>query len=132
MSAPGVRLKDQTVNFVAAGRRLRPLRDQIIVKPLPLKLSDRINAHWHGETVVGRVIAAGPGCFPNIHRRGFNDGKPYRTVRQSTVFRPTEVKIGDVVHLGGMELGGYLFPQVWAEGAWCVLCREEDVAVVES
>lgn len=132
MSASGVRLKDQTVNFIAPGRRIRPLRDQIIVKPLRLKLGDRIKADWDGQPVCGVVIAAGPGCYPNIHARGFRDGKPYRTVHQSRVFRPTEVKIGDIVHLGGLELGGYLFPQVWAAGAWCVLCREQDVAVVES
>ncbi len=131
MSGRGVRLADKALNFIAPGRRIRPLRDQIIVKPVPLWLSDTINADWSGEVVRGVVIAAGPGCYPNIHRRGFKDGKPYRTVRQSSVFRPTEVRIGDIVQLGGMEIGGYLWPKVWAEGEWCVICREEDVAVLE-
>lgn len=131
MRGAGVRLQDETLNFVAPSRRIRPLRDQIIVKPLRLALGERLQADWSGQTVVGRVVAVGPGCFPNIHRRGFKDGKPYRIVHQSTHFRPTEVKVGDVVHLGGMEIGGYLFPKVWAEGAWCVICREQDVAVLE-
>lgn len=129
--ASGVRLTDKTINFIPAGRRVRPLRDQVIIRPVPLALGSRLQADWRGETVCGCIVAVGPGCFPNIHRRGFKDGKPYRTVHQSTHFRPTEVKVGDVVHLGGMEIGGYLFPKVWSEGAWCVICREQDVAVLE-
>ncbi len=129
--ATGVRLSDKTVNFVPAGRRVRPLRDQIIIKPVPLALSERLQADWRGETVCGCIVAVGPGCFPNIHRRGFKDGKPYHTVHQSRVFRPTEVKIGDLVHLGGLEIGGYLFPKVWFAGDWCVMCREQDVAVIQ-
>lgn len=131
MPGSGVRLADKAVNFVGQGEALRPLRDQIIVKPLPLPLGRRIQADWAGEPVRGRVIAAGPGCYPNIHARGTKDGKPWRTVRQSRAFRPTEVKIGDVVSLGGMEIGGYLWPKVWADGDWCVICREQDVAVIE-
>lgn len=130
MGKSGVRLGCRAVNFVAPEARLRPLRDQLIVKPLPLALSDRLRADWHGEVVRGRVIAAGPGCYPNIHSRGFKDGKPYHTIRESKVFRATEVRVGDVVELGGMELGGYLWPKVWCDGDWCVICREEDVAVL--
>ena len=126
----GVRLADRAVNFVSPGRTLRPLRDQLIIRPLPLSLGDRIEAAWGGEPVRGEVIAAGPGCYPNIHRRGMKDGKPYRTVRESRVFRATEVKVGDVVELGGMEIGGYLWPKVWCGGDWCVICREQDVAVL--
>jgi hypothetical protein len=129
MNVDGVRLADKSVNFVRG--RVRPLRDQVIVKPLPLKLGDKLAADWQGAPVVGVVQAVGPGCYLNIHEKGFKDGKPYRRVRQSKVFTPTEVKPGDKVHLGGMELGGYLFPQVWIDGAWCVLCREQDVAVLQ-
>ena len=127
----GVRFSDKTINFVAKTERIRPLRDQIIVKPLPLRLSDTIKAEWKGEVVYGEVIATGPGCFPNIHNRGNKDGKPYRTVRQSLQFRPTEVKIGDKVHLGGIDIGGYLFPRVWTDGDWCVIATEKDVCAVE-
>lgn len=130
MSASGVRLSDRSINFVPQGRRIRPLRDQIIVKPLPLALSDTINANWDGEVVRGTVVAAGPGCYPRIHQRGFKNGQPYRTVRQSLHFRATEVKIGDVVELGGLEIGGYLFPKVWFDGDWCVICSEQDVAIL--
>jgi hypothetical protein len=131
MSAPGVRLSDKAVNFVAPGRHIRPRGDYLIVKPLPLTLSERLKADWHGEVVRGRVIAAGPGCYKNIHRRGVKDGKPWRTVRQSQVFTPNEVQVGDIVQLGGMEIEGYLFPKVWVSGDWCVICREEDVCFIE-
>lgn len=130
MIQSGVRLKDKSLNFISTGRRVRPLKDRIIVKPLALSLSERIEANWNGAPVCGTVVAAGPGSYPNIHERGIKDGKPYRTVRQSKHFRPTEVKIGDVVYLGGMEIGGYLFPQVWFDGAWCVVCQEADIAVL--
>ncbi len=131
----GVRLADCSLNFIAPGLDIHPLRDQLIVKPLPLELSDAIDAEWQGQVVRGVVIAAGPGCYPNIHKRGFRPGKhgrpePYHEIRQSRIFRPTEVRVGDVVELGGLELGGYLFPKVWADGAWCVLCREQDVAIL--
>lgn len=129
-SERGVRFADKAVNFVPQGGRIRPLRDQLILKPLPLALGGRITANWTGQVVRGTVIAAGPGCYPNIHARGFKDGKPYHTIRQSKVFRATEVKVGDVVELGGLEIGGYLFPKVWADGDWCVICREQDVAIV--
>lgn len=129
--ASGLRVRDQAVNFVAPGRRIRPLRDQIIVKPLPLQLGQRLRADWSGEVVRGRVVAAGPGCYKNIHRRGIKDGKPWRTVHPSQFFTPNAVKVGDIVQLGGMELGGYLWPKVWAAGDWCVICREEDVCFIE-
>jgi hypothetical protein len=132
MSIDGVRLRDTSVNFILPDRKVRPLRDQLIVKPIgPTLSSTALTATWGGEPVAGVVIAAGPGCYPNIHERGVRDGKPYRTVRQSKQFRKTEVKVGDIVHLGGMEIGGYLWPRVWAQGEWCVICREADVAVLE-
>lgn len=130
VESSGVRLKDKSLNFISSGR-VRPLKDRIIVKPLRLKLSEGIDADWNGAPVRGVVLAVGPGSYPNIHARGVKDGKPWRTVRQSQHFRPTEVRIGDVVSLGGMEIGGYLFPQIWFEGAWCVICQEADIAVIE-
>lgn len=131
MIASGVRLSDKTVNFVPSGRQIRPLRDQLIVRPLPLALGERVQADWQGEPVRGVVIAAGPGVFPNIHSRFRKDGKEVRQVRESKQFRPTEVKPGDVVQLGGLEIQGYLWPRVWADGDWCVICREADVCLIE-
>jgi hypothetical protein len=127
----GKRLHDHSYNPLMPTERLRPLRDQLILEVLPLKLSATIEAAFQGDTVRGKVIAAGPGTWPNRHYRGTRDGKPWRTIKPSAQFRPTEVKVGDVVQLGGMELGGYLWPKVFIDGKECAICTEKDVAVIE-
>ena len=126
----GVRLGDTTPTFLAKGETLRPLRDQIVVRPLKPRWSTIIDTSWHGETLRGTVVAVGPGCWPNRHSRTKKDGKEVRTVRKSAVFRPTEVKVGDTVELGGMEIGGYLWQSVLIDGVKHVICREQDVAAV--
>jgi co-chaperonin GroES (HSP10) len=127
---PGIRQHDQTLNFVSG--QIRPLRDQIIVKPLPPALSQTIAADWNGEAVRGRVVAVGPGKHPNIHTRFQKDGKEVRTVRQSTQFRPCDVKVGNVVQLGGMELGGYLWNHLHIDGEDHIICMEADVCGIET
>jgi hypothetical protein len=101
------------------------------VKPLPPHLSQTIHADWNGEAVRGEVIAAGPGTHPLIHERGTRDGKPYHHTRESSAFRPCDVKVGDLVHLGGMELGGYLWPHLHVNGIDCILVSEQDVCGIE-
>ena len=123
----GKRSYDRSVNFIAEHETIRPLRDQIIVKPLPIEFSSTLEVVWSGETVRGLVIAVGPGCYPNRHSRFQKDGKEQRTVRSSKQFRPTEVKVGDVVELGGKEIGGYLWTHVFVNGEDCIICREQDV-----
>lgn len=77
-------------------------------------------------------MAKGPGRYPNRHYRGKRDGKEWRHIKPSAIFRETEVNIGDIVQLGGLELGGYLWPHVQIDGVDHILCSEQDVAVVES
>ena len=125
----GVRLRDKSLNFTSG--TLKPLREKLIVKPLPPDLSQTISADWNGEAVRGEVIAAGRGTYPRVHERGTKDGKPYRTVRDSKAFRPCDVKVGDIVHLGGMEIGGYLWPHVIIDGQDHILCSEQDVCGIE-
>lgn len=125
----GVRLHDQSLNFVSG--QIRPLREKLIVKPLPPALSQTIAANWNGEAVRGQVIAAGPGTHPNIHEKGTKDGKPYRIVKQSRAFRPCDVQVGDIIQLGGMELGGYLWPHILIDGQDHILCSEQDVCGIE-
>jgi hypothetical protein len=129
---PGSRHERRAYDFTLAGETLRPLRDQLLVKVLPLKLSSTILADWRGAAVRGQVIAAGPGTYPNIHKSGKRDGKDYRTIRPSGVFRPTEVKVGQIVHLGGMELNGYLFQKLFIANEEHIVCSEKDVCGVEN
>jgi co-chaperonin GroES (HSP10) len=129
MENRGVRLHDKSLNFVTG--QIRPLREKIVLKPLPPALSQTIAADWNGEAVRGQVIAIGPGTHPRVHSKGIKDGKPYRTVRDLKAFRPCDVKVGDIVHLGGMEIGGYLWPHILIDGEDHILCSEQDVCGVE-
>lgn len=125
----GVRLKDVSLNF--ASGQVRPLREKLIVAPLPPALSQTIAADWNGEAVRGRVVAVGPGTYPRIHEKGIKDGKPWRSVRDSRAYRSCDVRVGDVVQLGGMELGGYLWPHIFIDGVDHILCSEQDVCGIE-
>jgi hypothetical protein len=132
----GKRDSDKSYNAILPTEKLRPLGNRLIVEVLPLKLSSTIIADWQGEAVRGRVIAAGPGGYPNIHLRGTKpgkDGKPesFHIIRKSKHFRPNAVKVGDIVQLGGMEIGGYLFKHVQVDGKDCIYCTEDDVTGVE-
>ena len=128
----GVKLERKAFDYLPVGTRFRPLRDQIIVKVLPLKLSDTIHAEWGGGAVRGEVIAAGKGHYPNIHKRGQRDGKDFREIRSGTYFRPTEVRVGQIVHLGGMENGSYIWPKVMIGPDEHIICTERDVCGIET
>ena len=127
--SPGIRKHDKSLNFIAGA--IKPMREKIIVKPLPPALSQTIAADWNGEAVRGQVIAVGPGTYPRIHTKGFKNGQPFRTVRDLKAFRPCDVKVGDIVQLGGMEIGGYLWPHIMINGEDHIICSEQDVAGIE-
>jgi hypothetical protein len=126
----GVRLRDNSLNFIAG--TVRPLREKLVIRPMPPALSQTIAANWNGEAVRGQVISAGPGTYPRIHEKGIKDGKPWRSVRDLAAFRPCDVKPGDIVLLGGMEIGGYLWPHVLIDGVDHILCSEQDVCGIET
>ena len=122
MEVSGVRLERKALDLVPAEATLRPLRDQIIVEPLEWNPSAIIAVA--GDTrkpLRGTVLAVGPGKYP----------KRYNADRSKTwdskVFRPTEVKVGDVVELGGLELGGYSFPEIMWGLKRCLIATEQDV-----
>jgi co-chaperonin GroES (HSP10) len=125
----GVRVHDKSLNFVTGN--IRPLKDWVIIKPLPIPFSDTIETNWRGEAVRGKVIAVGPGKYCNIHTRGKKDGKDFRSVRQSKQFRPCDVKIGQTVQLGGIEIQGYLWTHLQIDGEDHIICMEADIALVE-
>jgi co-chaperonin GroES (HSP10) len=123
----GARIGNETLTTVSADERIRPLRDQIILEPLEWQPSKIIAVAYGGKPLRGRVLAIGPG----VHPRKYDGPKGKRTKSWlSKSFRPCDVKIGDIVELGGLELRGYLFPTVWWGQKEVVICREADVAVV--
>lgn len=118
---------NQGQHHVRADENIRPLRDNIVLKPLDWDASQVILAVRTGRPVRGQVIAAGPGCYPKIH------AKDRSSFRYSDVFRPTEVEVGDVVELGGLNAydgRGYVFTEIVWGNDLCIQCSEQDVAVV--
>ncbi len=118
----GVRLDRTGTDVAPAHTTLRPLRDHIVVKPLEWKPSKII--HIAGDSrkpLRGVVVAVGPGVYPWRYNRD-------RSKRwESRQFRPTEVKPGDTVELGGLENDGYSFPQVLIDNELHIVVREQDV-----
>ncbi len=127
-SLSGVRLGQECFDALPASARLRPRHDRLIVEPLPWPFSDTLEVVYHGRPLRGIVRAAGPGRFP----WRYNGRKGQRTRSfESAVFRPNEVKVGDIVQLGGLSIDGYLFQTFRWGGVECVICREEDVTGIE-
>ncbi len=123
----GLRIGNETNTFIAASANVRPLRDQIVIEPLQWKPSTIIAVEWHGKPLRGVVRAVGPGCYP----KKYDGPKGKRTKSwDSKHFRPCDVKVGDVVELGGLEIRGYLFTTFMWGTTECVICREADVAIV--
>lgn len=112
---------------------LRMMGDRILLKPLEWDASKTIIAIRHGRPVRGEVIAVGPGAYPKRYRSGKRDGKDFRKSYETKTFRPTEVKPGDIVELGGLSTfdgAGYIFQEVLIGNEVHLICQEADVAVV--
>lgn len=128
-----MKVERRTADFIGPHETIRPLRDRILVKVLPLKLSAVIEAEWSGNAVRGEVIAVGPGTYPSIHSQGWRDGKEWRDVRESKRLRKTEVRPGEIVQLDGMRYHDSIrsFPKVYIGHEEHILIQESDIACVE-
>jgi co-chaperonin GroES (HSP10) len=104
---------------------LRMLGDRILVKPIELKLSRIVIAFHRGKTVRGEVVTVGPGEYPNKYNAERSK------VWKSKVFRPTEIRAGDLVELGGLDIGGYVFPRIVLNGVEHLIASEKDVCGFE-
>lgn len=131
----GQRIGNELLTWIRADEQIRPLRDQIVIEPLPLDLNTHLTVVYRGKPVRGIVRAAGPGLYC---RKYFDsNGNPTsrrgdrKTSKLSRYFRPCDVKVGDVVDIGGLDIGGYLFPLIRWGAMDVVICREEDVALVD-
>ena len=115
-------IKRKTLDFVQG--TIRPLRDGLVIRPMDVKLSHLILAARQGS-FRGEVLAAGPGEYPNVYNADRSK------VRRSKTFKPTEVKCGDIVELGGQEHEtGYDFPRITLNGEEVILATEKDVCGV--
>lgn len=141
----GVRQGNESCTIVPEDCQIRPLRDQIVLEPLDWQPSSILHiAGTHTKPLRGLVRAVGPGCYPIRYLDKDGDLLPdwkrsaRRSMRFSRHFKPTTVKVGDIVELGGLELGsgtrsdphGYLHKTIIWGTKQMVVCREEDVAFI--
>jgi co-chaperonin GroES (HSP10) len=128
-SGRSARLSHDGSTYIPAGARIRCLRDHIIVEPLDVAHSKVLEVIEHIKPVRGVIKAVGPGHYPK--RYDHPDKHRRSKMWDSKVFQPTEVKVGDVVELGGIEFGGYSFQTfLWGDKTH-LICREADVSGVE-
>lgn len=111
--------------------KLRMLHDRILLKPMDWDASKTIIAIRHGRPVRGVVVAIGPGA----HRKKYKAGPkgPRSLMDYSRHFTPTELKVGDIVELGGLNVfdgEGYAFPEVYVGNEKHIVVQEADVAIV--
>jgi len=121
----------QVVTIIEPGQKLRPLRDVIILKPLPFDPSDSIETVRFGRPVRGIVKAVGHGHNPWKYKLNAEGQKSAMT--RSNHFQPTDVKEGDIVELGGLNIYdglGYNFQEVMMDGELHLVVREADVCGV--
>src|ERR1700739_3187755 len=123
----GIRLEGQRHEVIHPTETIRPLRDQIVIKPLPWQPSGSIQIAGDTRRTrrTGTVVAVGPGCFPKRYNR--DRSKSW----DSKAFRKTEVKVGDIIEIAGpTQDEDWSLPQVLIGNELHVICREEDVCMV--
>lgn len=116
---------------------IRMMHDRILLKPMDWNGADvhgegsLIQVVRNGRPLRGTVKSIGPGHNP-IKYKANAQGKKAQ-MDYSKRFRPTEVKVGDVVELGGLNQydgKGYQFTEVIYNGELHLICFERDVCIV--
>jgi hypothetical protein len=111
--------------------QVRLTGDRMLLRPLKWEPSKILEVVRHGRPLRGEVMAVGPGHNPIKYRRGPKGPKQF--MDYSRHFRATEVKPGDIVELGGLNVFdgfGYKFTEVLVGTEVMVLATERDVAIV--
>jgi chaperonin GroES len=123
----GVRVENALLTFVREDEDIRCLRDHIIVEPLDIDHGTMMALVYRGCPVRGRVLSVGPGRF----QKKYDGPKGKRSKSwDSKHFTPCDIQPGDLVDLGGLELGGYLFTRIIWGSTDVVTAREADIAIV--
>jgi hypothetical protein len=119
-----------TTYLAESADQVRMIGDRILLRPLAWKPSDVLDVVRHGRTLRGEVMAIGPGHNPLKYK---TRGDKTKTMDYSKHFRPVDVKVGDIVELGGLNVfdgQGYQFPEVIVGTETMIVCTERDVAGV--
>lgn len=129
MTSTGIRLEREPQRL-PPGTVLRPLRDQIVVRPLAWEPSKLIViAGNQRKPLRGVVVFVGPG--ERVKRRWKDNNGQVHKIGETGQVIPTEVRPGDVVELGGLEIDGYAFQQITIGHEVHLICQEKDVACVD-
>jgi hypothetical protein len=118
----------QAYTSLPAGTKLKMQRDRVLVRVLPWKPSSIIDVQYHGRDLRGEVVAIGPGRHPwvYIHEKDIH-GRVVKTIqREAKHFERTELKPGDIVELGGLELRGYAFARLMIGNVPHIIIQEAD------
>lgn len=126
MERSGVRIERKRQE-VFTNETIRPLRDRIVVKPMDWTPSTLIQiAGNERKPLRGIVMAVGPGYRQKKWK--FNAKGERTHMSETGRVIPTDVKPGDLVELGGLEIGGYDFPQIMINNELHIIAQEQDVA----
>ena len=119
----GAELSHKTTAYIPADAKIRPLRDQMIVKPLDNAFSSLVVVINESKPIRVEVLAIGPGVYP---LRYDHVEKHKRTkVWWSKALRRCDVQVGDVVSIESFERQCFYWgPQI------CLIAREEDVRFI--
>lgn len=124
-------LKDDRAEILPETTKMRMLGDRILLRPLDVQWSEHIIVARAGRPVRGEVVAVGPGRYPIKYKPSNKPGHKLAVLKGR--FQPTEVKVGDIVELGGLNVfdgQGYEFPTVIVGGERMLIVTERDVAGV--
>lgn len=124
-------LNQDRAEILPATAQLRMIGDRILLRPLDVQWSDHIIVARKGRPVRGEVMAVGPGRHPLKYKPSTKPG--HKLAVLTGRFQPTEVKVGDIVELGGLNVfdgEGYSFPEVIIGGERMLIITERDVAGV--
>ena len=126
--SPGTRIGSECFDSLPAHAQVKPLRDHIVIEPIPYPFSQTLEVVYTGRALRGKVRAVGPGHYRKI----YNGPKGKRPKSwDSKYFTPCQLKVGDIVQLGGIEIRGYLFQTFRWGGKEMVIARENDVTGIE-
>lgn len=123
----GVRLERKSTDLLQHAR-VRLLGDRLLVKPLAWEPSRILSTVLDAKPLRGVVIAVGPGYRQKKWK--YNSRGERIGYQETGRIIPTEVKPGDVIEVGGLELRGYDFPQVLVGTELHFICQEQDVCGV--
>jgi hypothetical protein len=126
----GGELTYASVTYIDPSDTIRCLHDYIVVEPLGVEHSAILTVIEHTKPLRGVVKAVGPGHFPL--RYDHVDKHKRTRMWRSSVFQPTQTKVGDIVELGSVKIDGrivgYSFQQIMIGSKMHLLCREADIS----